>query len=395
MLKFLNQNGYAVIACVADAACIARAKDLMWSHLDQYGMKRGQPSTWTAFPGSAQSGIMHKDGIGQSDFLWHVRELPRVRQAFAAIWGVETNDLLTSFDGSNIFRPWHHSASTRHQKTSGSWFHVDQGATSTDFCCVQGLVSFFPANTGTGGLTVIPGSHRIHTEFIKHNALYNGDLVMVPKNDPVLAAPKRLVTCQAGDLLLWDSRCIHCNTPATTTPTAPTNEFLRLVAYVCMKPVPSPKDFGGEDKASVFFSRRVNAYLQGATTSHWPYKLKGPWHDLEKYPGTVENIQQVLSKLNPVRRSLLVGTWPLQTDKHDTRGKKASLPSVASTSKIIVDPDSPLGHARRAYSLTVDQLKALDLLREATTCEGQGEYMKAIALYRQAYRLYPDLEWRR
>ena len=102
MLKFLNQHGYAVVGSVADAACIVHAKDLMWSHLQQYGMKPGQPSTWTAFPGYAQSGIIGKDGIGQSDFLWHVRELPRVRRAFAAIWGVEANNLLTSFDGANI-----------------------------------------------------------------------------------------------------------------------------------------------------------------------------------------------------------------------------------------------------------------------------------------------------
>ena len=256
-------------------------------------------------------------------------------------------------------------------------------------------MSFFPANTGTGGLTVIPGSHRIHTEFIKHTALYNGDLVMVPKNDPVLAAPKRLVTCHAGDLLLWDSRCMHSNTPAITTPTAPTDEFLRLVAYVCMKPVPSTTAFGGADKANVFFARRLNAYLEGATTSHWPYKLKGQWHDLDKYADTVDNVHKVLSKLNPVRRSLLVGNWPLEADKHGTSNRKASLTSVASTTKILVSPDSSLGKALRAYSLSTDQLRAMDLLREATSYEEQGECMKAVALYKQAYRLYPALEWRR
>ena len=41
-----------------------------------------------------------------------------------------------------------------------------------------------------------------------------GDFVPVPLDDPVLAGGARLVCAQPGDLVLWDSRTVHCNTPA-------------------------------------------------------------------------------------------------------------------------------------------------------------------------------------
>ena len=47
--------------------------------------------------------------------------MPRVKEAFANILG--DDNLLTSFDGANVFRPWKYDASW---KTKQSWFHTDQ-----------------------------------------------------------------------------------------------------------------------------------------------------------------------------------------------------------------------------------------------------------------------------
>merc|ERR1712159_364525 len=109
---------------------ISRAKDLLWEHiLEPKGMLRNDPDTWgSKFPGNPSNGIISGMSYGQSPMLWYVRELSRVRQTFSAIWG--TSDLITSFDGGNVFRPWHRSAQAEKEKTLGSWFHVDQGRTS-------------------------------------------------------------------------------------------------------------------------------------------------------------------------------------------------------------------------------------------------------------------------
>lgn len=47
--------------------------------------------------------------------------------------------------------------------------------------------------------------------------------------------PVKLVI-EAGDLVLWDSRSIHCNCPPTSPSSDPNakNRLKRLVAYVCI-----------------------------------------------------------------------------------------------------------------------------------------------------------------
>ena len=62
-----------------------------------------------------------------SDFCWRGRLNPNVQRAFASVWGVETRDLITSFDSGNVFRTWH-EAGRPEWKTQGRWWHVDQNA---------------------------------------------------------------------------------------------------------------------------------------------------------------------------------------------------------------------------------------------------------------------------
>lgn len=83
---------------------------------------------------------------------------------------------------------------------------------------MQGLVSLYDATPSTGGLTVLPGTHLEHEAFVErlHRESCT-DFVRIPKSDPFLTSKAYrplLVTCKAGDLLLWDSRLVHCNTPA-------------------------------------------------------------------------------------------------------------------------------------------------------------------------------------
>ena len=66
----------------------------------------------------------------------------------------------------------------------------------------------------------MPKSQIICTmEMCKRNesSKFPGDFVPIPVTDPLLVQDTNqpgLVCAKAGDLILWDSRCIHCNTPA-------------------------------------------------------------------------------------------------------------------------------------------------------------------------------------
>eukprot|EP00971_Amphidinium_carterae_P256231 5087384-Amphidinium_carterae.1 len=89
------------------------------------------------------------------------------------------------------------------------------------------------------------------------------DFVKPGESSSVLAMPKKLVTCKAGDLVLWDSRTVHCNTPALSTPITPGNRLLRACAYVCMTPKAWADERTLED--------RRKGYEIRVTTSHWPH----------------------------------------------------------------------------------------------------------------------------
>ena len=91
--------------------------------------------------------------------------------------------------------------------------------------------------------------------------------------------PPLLVKCKAGDLVVFDSRCIHCNTPALDT----NNEIqaigsldqeelprlLRIVAYVCMSPITMVL----RDKLEEFRKTREEFVRNRITCTHWPAEL--------------------------------------------------------------------------------------------------------------------------
>ena len=176
-------------------------------------------------------------------------------------------DLIVSFDGGNLFRP-HHRPGKAGWKTRGGWWHVDQGPKKRGLCAVQGLVALSDATEQTGGLCVVPGSHLGHDDLMQF-ALADHDFHHVPEprvNPCVRGRGAKLVTAKAGDLVLWDSRTIHCNTPSVRDPTVATGhpdaDMLRMVVYVCMVP-------RGRALAEVL-PQREKAFAHGLGTSHWP-----------------------------------------------------------------------------------------------------------------------------
>mmetsp|Transcript_17821 Transcript_17821/g.23329 ORF Transcript_17821/g.23329 Transcript_17821/m.23329 type:complete len:222 (-) Transcript_17821:747-1412(-) len=157
MKAYLQNHGYVVVANIANEEQIRLGKELFWDFLNEHaGMKEDDPTTWgNSFYqiGSPSTGIISAKGIGQSEFMWHLRLLPNVKEAFSQIWGA--NDLLTSFDGANLYRPWHREGCNNY-RTRGGWFHVDQGIEKTGLHCVQGMVTLYDATVATGGLCVVP-----------------------------------------------------------------------------------------------------------------------------------------------------------------------------------------------------------------------------------------------
>ena len=158
----LSEHGFVVFSHALTVAECEHALDGLWAWLEGLGtgVERRRPDTWDdeRWPRCVEGGILPFHGIGCSEFMWRIRSNANVRAAFAAVWGVTSDDLITSLDGAAAFRPWRRRPERR---TRGGWLHVDQNPARPEFECVQGLVHFGPATShATGGNVLLPGSHR-------------------------------------------------------------------------------------------------------------------------------------------------------------------------------------------------------------------------------------------
>ena len=100
-------------------------------------------------------------------------------------------------------------------------------------------------------------------------------MIRIPDSHPIMDQGRtrgKLVHCQPGDLIIWDSRTIHCNTPATAPDERTVDEpveLLRIVAYVCMAPV----SFVPADQLEEFREKRRQMVENNCTLNHWSTEL--------------------------------------------------------------------------------------------------------------------------
>ena len=362
-MSFLSEHGYAVISDVGSAEEVERAHDLFWEFMSKTFpgkmLSRHNIRSWADLP-IMQTGVCWAGGVGTSAFQWHIRSLPTVKAVFERVWEGEKN-LVASFDGCGVFRPTLTGAAgggkpVRHEEwvTKSAWFHVDQNPVSKPGReCVQGLFSVFDQDETTGGLVVIPGSHHAFNSLaslVKTKSTH--DFVTIPNGHFMLdravgATRPKLVKCRAGDFVLWDSRTVHCNSPAlrdqlwlaeqekaaigsrasvtsssnsrtqaffdfiadlremlpslpaavsSSSSKAPPPRLQRLVSYQCMTPLSkvNPRSLAQYREA------RLEAVEVGMTTNHWAHEFHG---------GSVAGRDCVHAKvhLTEYQRELVVG----------------------------------------------------------------------------------------
>lgn len=203
LINYFNENGFVIIKNIATENEINNSTNLFWNFIEENSnMKRDDISTWTdnnfRRVGSTSTGILAGAGFGQSDFLWSLRTIPNVSHAFNLLYNRnEDNQLITSFDGGVMFRPWHHPDLLSNCTQSG-WFHVDQGRTLRGLQCIQGMLTLTNADETTGGLCLIPKSHLYHDELME--TIYReGNYIPIPPRFHVLQHEQILPCCSAGN----------------------------------------------------------------------------------------------------------------------------------------------------------------------------------------------------
>ena len=161
--------------------------------------------------------------------IYHDTSLANIRQSLrfylhhVLIW--QRADLWCSFDRFGIKPPEGESA-------AGLPLHVDQNPlVHPEFRTTQGVLALVDCPIERGTFMAVPGS-RAHFPIYADMAKNRGEYVELDLSHP--AAPDLCQTMQplalrAGDLVTWDSRTTHGNTPNISNQT-------RYVAYVSAGP---------------------------------------------------------------------------------------------------------------------------------------------------------------
>ena len=290
-VSYLEAHGYVVIASVLSTSQAQTALTLTWDYLEALGtgIDRNDPGTWSddRWPVAVHGGIIPSQGIGHSAAQWFIRSVPAVKAAFAAVWDDE--DLLTSFDGMALWRPTSVNPEWETNR-GGSWMHIDQHPIGRPgFHCVQGLVSLLPTTETTGGNMLVPGSHRLFESIPER---YGERLARIdssidhfrfPSDDPQLLDPEPIVChLEAGDMLLWDSRTIHCSTPGTNADSGDDAHvgLERVVSLICMMP-------RAKSNEAVIEKRRA-AVLNRTSTTNWSDRFI----NADRFPNVVAVTEQ-------------------------------------------------------------------------------------------------------
>ncbi len=208
-------------------------------------------------PGNCSSKgiISHPSQAPHAQVVREVRyENPRVLIAFSRLWKelapeLPSDTLIGSCDRINY---QHQNYCGRRQR---DWWHVDQ--TGNDALqTIQGFVDLAGSkDSGTSTLEVMRGSHKKSQALIRPELVKKKNWYPFPAQDFPKDCPARRVRVNAGDLVLWDSRTIHQNSPNKGT-------HRRLVVYVCFKPALGvPNHFA---RKRVFETQRCTSHIPGA-----------------------------------------------------------------------------------------------------------------------------------
>jgi hypothetical protein len=238
--------------------------------------------------------LLQHHSIGNSQYVWDIRQNPKVVNFFSTIWNCEPEELLTSFDGVSIHLPpeitnkWY-----RHREKD--WLHCDQSFLKNDKESIQGWVTANDVNFGDATLVVLIGSHKYHKEFSEYKQKEILDeaihLEVGQKTDHLKKCVKekikktfpdwyklsdediicflrkgcdrKYIKCPAGSMVLWNSRTIHSGSGVDINRP---NQNFRNIVYTCM----TPRNMS----TKLNIKKHIKAFEELRMTNHYPHRGK-------------------------------------------------------------------------------------------------------------------------
>ncbi|KAL8278655.1 hypothetical protein RQP46_008947 [Phenoliferia psychrophenolica] len=292
----LARDGYVVVPQVIspEKATEYRMRAFDWVSSFGRGFEFGKPETYgQAFmPQYNRGGMMPAYGIHHEQWVWDIRLEPGVIGAFAKLWG--TDKLVSSFDTAAIMLP----GPPKPPSADDSWHHIDLNPSRVGFFLAQGLMNLNESGPNDGGLIVMKGSSLLMKQFFDEHGrppvppygekLDTFGFQEVDKEWFFARGCEWLKVCAGpGDLILWDSSCMHQGSP----PKSQGND--RVITYVCMGPAELVSD---DDRAI-----RSRAFKDLKGTSHPPFGGPFEINSVPIRPETGKPDPDMNARKNPVK----------------------------------------------------------------------------------------------
>jgi len=297
----IDKYGVAVISSVLNKDQIKAMNDGVWDVLEKLTAKfdipmdRTNPATFSSFyklePNHSM--LLQYFGVGHSQYIWDIRQNENVANVFAKLWSCRPQDLHTSFDALSFAIPPEIMNSTRKGYHHRDWMHCDQSFLRNNLECYQAWVTGFDVADGDATLAILEGSHKLHKEFADSvlKTPTNSEWSKLKEEEEAWYKEKgcqrKSIKCRAGDMVLWDSRTIHCGQGPLKKRSL---KNFRHVVYVCMTPKKMTNDRVLKKRISAFEKRRM--------TTHMPYKCKLFGLKPQTYGKPLPNVQSLNEKVD-------------------------------------------------------------------------------------------------
>jgi len=240
MYEALDKNGWCVVPGVISPEKADKYVGEAYGWLEGFGkgFNAKDKSTWKPemLPAFDKGGLYNRHSSGHEQFVWDIRAEPGLIDVFTKIWG--TDQLTTSFDGVNISLPFAEGTVDRQ-----AWPHVDQSPLKRYKYCIQGIMNLAENGPKDGGLAILDGSFSLYNQFFESHEDEAPPGGWGQRNGYGYTEDQlqwfydrgckwHKVTAGPGDVILWDSRCIHYGAAAEVDADTP-----RVATYVCYKPM--------------------------------------------------------------------------------------------------------------------------------------------------------------
>lgn len=330
MKNYLSSHGFVVIQNVLQKSECEHALELAWDYIEAASIaeycfqnqehrniskspllapvRRGDHETYKSkyYPRSVEGNIFPYYGSGHSSFMWYIRSHPNIKHIFASLYDDSISDvscnslknrdsMVSSLDGFILWTDMDnhkgkHSGAEQNEPDQG-WFHIDQSPEKKPyFSSFQGMVNLLPVSPDFGGNVLVINSHDVfpdhYTKCENRNLFYkkrlkelDGDdwLEIDPNDELLLSRP--VITCllEPGDVLIWDSRTVHCSYREKTTKTDERRHYkdkrafasqyglVRAAALVNMIP--------RRQVSSEVLNERLDVVSKSRTLTHWVNKV--------------------------------------------------------------------------------------------------------------------------